>query len=453
MAKKPLTQATYAVNNIQNEADQVKGEAARLKAAFDQTGADAKTHTNNTLLVELQAETPNATGANAIGSEAIMDIGIDNVGDELKSAKTQIDDKYDKTEVYSKTELGSVTDGDSGADKIGMTPIAETGASNRVQSVIEALITRIKSITDGSSGADLVGATTITGIVGNTVQTILENLKTYIDSQAPLNIPDDSITNQKMAPGNKISNKNYLINGNFQVNQRVVSGTVVLAAGEYGHDRFKGGSSGCTYIFATSNGITTLTITAGSLIQVIESSSLVSDDYTLSWDGTAQGKIGAGSYADSPITASVTGGSNLSIEFDDGTLSLAKFELGDKSTPFVPKTYAEELRDCQRYYEVLDYTDTTQFIGAELTFYDSITTGVVSGIKMAVPKRTDAPTVTVTGLKYRRVGVRNDITVTTVYVISTSVTIRGTVATARTIGDSYPCESTSSTLITIDDEL
>jgi len=91
MSKKTLTQSTYDTNNIQSLANQVKGQATALKVSFDKTGNDAKTYNNGSLIVELQAETPNATGANAIGSEAIMDAGITNVGDELKSAKTQID--------------------------------------------------------------------------------------------------------------------------------------------------------------------------------------------------------------------------------------------------------------------------------------------------------------------------------------------------------------------------
>ncbi len=36
--------------------------------------------------------------------------------------------------------------------------------------------------------------------------------------------------------------KNKIINGNFDINQRAVSGTVSLSAGVYGHDRWKDGS-------------------------------------------------------------------------------------------------------------------------------------------------------------------------------------------------------------------
>ena len=81
----------------------------------------------------------------------------------------------------------------------------------------------------------------------------------------------------------RVIHNNRLINSDFNINQRVVSGTVTLTAGEYGHDQWKAGASGCTYTFAAADNITTLTITAGSLIQVVEGLGLVTDEYTLSW--------------------------------------------------------------------------------------------------------------------------------------------------------------------------
>jgi hypothetical protein len=141
-----------------------------------------------------------------------------------------------------------------------------------------------------------------------------------------------------------------IINGNFAVNQRVKSGTVTLTAGQYGHDRWKAGASGCTYTFSTSNNVTTITITAGSLIQAIEGINLYSGTYTLSWTGTAQGKIGTGSYSASGVTGTIVGGTNTNIEFNTGTLSKVQFNAGSIALPFQPRSFAEELAMCQRYY-------------------------------------------------------------------------------------------------------
>jgi len=149
---------------------------------------------------------------------------------------------------------------------------------------------------------------------------------------------------------NTFAFKNRLINAQLLINQRGVSGTVSLSAGAYGHDRFKAGASGCTYTFSTTNNVTTLTISSGSLQQVIEGLNLESGTYTLSWTGTAQGKIGAGSYGASGITGSITGGTNTTIEFNTGTLSLPQLEVGSTATSFDYRPYGTELALCQRYY-------------------------------------------------------------------------------------------------------
>jgi hypothetical protein len=168
---------------------------------------------------------------------------------------------------------------------------------------------------------------------------------------------------------------NAIINGNFGINQRGVSGTVTLAAGAYGHDRWKAGASGCTYTFATSGNVTTLTISAGSLIQVIEGINLFTGTYVLSWVGTAQGKIGAGSFGNSGITGSVTGGTNLNIEFGTGTVSLVKFEAGTVATPFEHRSFGQELALCERYFQkvVAGYEGSAVF-GAANAAMGSFTT-------------------------------------------------------------------------------
>jgi hypothetical protein len=146
---------------------------------------------------------------------------------------------------------------------------------------------------------------------------------------------------------------NYANNSGFRVNQRTyVSGTA-LAAGIYAHDRWKAGAGGCTYTFAQSPGpSTTITITAGTLQQVVEGASLVGGNYMLSWTGTAQGRVGAGSYAASPVAlAGIVAGTNTTIEFNAGTLGQVKVEPGTVVTAWVAESPRMDLANCQRFYQ------------------------------------------------------------------------------------------------------
>lgn len=157
---------------------------------------------------------------------------------------------------------------------------------------------------------------------------------------------------KKVLTADDVSGCNIIINGNFSVNQRVFASGGTLAEGIYGHDRWKAGSGGCNYTFAISNGKVTITIPSSkTLLQIVEGTFLQSGTYTLSWEGTAQGKIGAGSFAASPITASVTGGSNLTITFNAGTVANVQLENGSTATEFEYRPFAEELALCQRYYQ------------------------------------------------------------------------------------------------------
>jgi hypothetical protein len=155
---------------------------------------------------------------------------------------------------------------------------------------------------------------------------------------------------------------NRIINGNFAINQRgQVSGTA-LAAAAYGHDRWKAGASGCTYTFTTALPDTTITITAGSLTQIIEAGMIEGGVYTLSWTGTAQARVyqgaPAGVYAASPIvTPALPAGVNTIVEFNTGTIVRVKLEIGTVATPFNRQTMAKSLADCQRYYYQRLYTD------------------------------------------------------------------------------------------------
>jgi len=144
---------------------------------------------------------------------------------------------------------------------------------------------------------------------------------------------------------------NYADNSGFSVNQRTYISGAALAAGIYGFDRWKAGAGGCTLTFTASPPSTTVTITAGTLQQVVEGASVQGGNYMLSWVGTAQGRVGAGAYAVSPVAVTgATAGANLTIEFNAGTLSQVKFGSGTVATAWQAKAARDELSNCQRFF-------------------------------------------------------------------------------------------------------
>lgn len=154
-----------------------------------------------------------------------------------------------------------------------------------------------------------------------------------------------------------VMGRNKIINGRFQINQRGYVSAATLAAGNYGHDRFKAGASGGDYSFTQNAADTTITIASGkSLIQVIEDVNVSDTAYVLSWTGSAQARYAVnsatptGSYAASPIL--ITGqtvGTVMSVEFNTGTVGDIQLEAGAIATPFEHRHYGTELALCQRY--------------------------------------------------------------------------------------------------------
>jgi len=196
----------------------------------------------------------------------------------------------------------------------------------------------------GDGYANMANALAYSDAVADYMDTALAGSETLIDSVA-----------ENAAQLATFSHSNLIINGNFGVNQGAVSGTVVLAANEYGHDQWKAGLGGCTYTFATVENVTTITITSGTLIQPIPGDNLQSGTHILSWEGTATGKIGGGAFSASGVTGAVTGGTDIEIEFSTGTLSKVQFETGSGVTAFEFKGFDEELRRCQFYFRRLPF--------------------------------------------------------------------------------------------------
>ena len=173
--------------------------------------------------------------------------------------------------------------------------------------------------------------------------------KGQLDTKQPLDATLTAISDETLGA---FSHRNKIINGGFAVNQRVYVSGAAVGALLYGHDRWKMAASADTYTFSTTANKTTVTIPAGKVLrQVIEGLNLQTGTYVLSWEGTAQGKIGAGSYGASGITGSITGGTNTTIEFNTGTVANVQLELGSVVTPFELRPIGAELALCQRYYE------------------------------------------------------------------------------------------------------
>jgi hypothetical protein len=155
----------------------------------------------------------------------------------------------------------------------------------------------------------------------------------------------------------QVGMKNRLIDAGFIINQRGYASGTSLSSGAYAHDRWKAGSSGCTYTFTQGSlGVPiTLTITAGSLQQIVEGCNMAEGGtFVLSWTGTAQAKINGGSYSASPLVVTgLTAGANCTVEFGTGTVSQPQLEKGSTATSFDYRPYGTELALCQRYYQIV----------------------------------------------------------------------------------------------------
>ena len=144
--------------------------------------------------------------------------------------------------------------------------------------------------------------------------------------------------------------RNALINGNPTINQRdYVSGTATTAANEYTLDRWRVVVSGESVTWTDSENVRTVTAPAGGVEQVIEGINILSGTYTLNWTGTATATVD-GSSVSKGGNVTLTGGTNCTVRFSNGTFSLAQLEPGSVATPFERRSYGQEQALCQRYY-------------------------------------------------------------------------------------------------------
>lgn len=205
--------------------------------------------------------------------------------------------------------------------------------------------------------------------------------------------------------GGALGNRNILINAGFRINQRSYVSGAVLSAGAYGHDRFKAGASGGDYTFTQLNTNTQITIASGkSLIQVVEDKNVNETAYVLSWQGTAQARVGvnsatpSGTYASSPILITgQTAGTTMSVEFNAGTLGKVQLEAGSIATPFENRGFGAEVALCQRYFQRTNFIRWDNYLAA---------VGSDSFLSFLLPVQLRAsPTVTASGVTTSLTGV------------------------------------------------
>lgn len=197
--------------------------------------------------------------------------------------------------------------------------------------------------------------------------------------------------------------RNRIINGAFVINQRGYTSGTNLASGAYGFDRWKSGFTNTALTFTAGSQATTVTIsTSGVLQQIIERENIPAGTYTLSWTGTATGRIynsGATppSYAAGPITVTLDGLANVVVEFTASggtrTLGLVQLEAGTVYSPFEYRMRGEELLLCQRYYwRWVSVTNGDIFVGV----YQPASTTFITHFPFPTQMRAD-PTMTLTG--------------------------------------------------------
>lgn len=162
-----------------------------------------------------------------------------------------------------------------------------------------------------------------------------------------------------------ISNPNLLINSDFRICQRFKNSEITVINGQYCADRWH------VYCSDTSAKITFEKVPTGLKVKSINgstTSSLTVNIYQPYDKYEAHNLIGTKCKAQECING-VTKKYDRTLAVETGTdfvsfisinglkigdvVNWTKLEIGDVATPHVPRTYTEELLDCQRYYVYL----------------------------------------------------------------------------------------------------
>ncbi len=226
------------------------------------------------------------------------------------------------------------------------------------------------------------------------------------------NIESGNLTVKKSEIAENVVNANFLINGDFRVNQRGES-VYNLTGTKYTVDRWLG-FSGLEVSVVSNGGViveNTNSSGGGWFQQKFEENFEVFKDKTITISAKVGGKLYSGT-ATIPESEPAVQTNIIDVLLEDnnhlrltyltngqivfnfyvnaGTtleIEYAKLEFATSATAFEPRPYAEELALCQRYYEKSDNNSIYKFARSNGQFYDP-------RINFNIEKRT-FPTVTV----------------------------------------------------------
>ena len=200
---------------------------------------------------------------------------------------------------------------------------------------------------------------------------------------------------------------NYLINGDFSINQRGFAGGA-LAAGDYGYDRWKADTGGAN----TSVSGETVTLTGGTLVQVIEAPLLAGAQVTVSIEDLSGGGLDIDVEGQTGTISAASGRQGASLTVPPGstgdvTVKLAptsgavtfrrvRLERGTAHSGWAYRHLSTELTLCRRYFERLSGAPGDRYIRRGVT---GVTGPHYFPIQFFGQKRA-APTVTLLNLSY-----------------------------------------------------
>jgi hypothetical protein len=268
------------------------------------------------------------------------------------------------------TNTGTSTSANIGIDLSNIAPIASPTFTGTATSPLLRLTATTDASPTSTGHALQIGPTDGVNLIidGNEVMSRNNGVGSFLGlniSGGNVTIGDSEsiVTIPGIIVGDSLpSGQNLIINGAFEINQRGYVSGASLASGAYGFDRWKSTFTNTTLTYTSAPQGQLVTINSGgSIEQIIERENVRAGTYTLSWQGTATGRVyntgeSAPAYAASPITLTLDGLQDVEVQFTASggtrTLGFIQLEKGSKATAFNRNSMnlQGELAACCRYY-------------------------------------------------------------------------------------------------------